>query len=215
MPSLVDERLGGWQSSRMEFAEVLARRRMVRNYTTDPVAADVLEVIAESALRAPSAGNSQAVAVVVVTDEALRAEIAGLADEDDYVSAGFDPWISRAPAHLVLLVSEKVYRDRYSEPDKLGPDGVPISWPVPYWWVDAGAAMMAILLAAVDNGLAAGFLGVHSVPELASIVDAPDGYTPIGVITVGHPAPDRRSSSLDRPRRPRSTVIHHEHWDRG
>ena len=32
---------------------------------------------------------------------------------------------------------------------------------MPYWWVDAGASMMLLLLAAVDEGLAAGFLGSH------------------------------------------------------
>ena len=135
-----------------------------------------------------------------------------LADEDAYVSKGFDPWISRAPAHLVIAVSEKVYRDRYAEPDKLGPDGQQLEWPIPYWWVDAGAALMAVLLATVEEGLAAGFLGFHSVPELARFLDMPSHYTPIGVVTVGYPAPDRRSASLDRPRRPRHEVIHRDRW---
>jgi len=196
----------------MEFSEVLARRRMVRNYTDESVPDDALDRIANSALRAPSAGNSRAVGVVVVTNQKVRADIAALADEASYVAAGFDPWISRAPAHIVISVSEKVYRDRYSEPDKLGPNGEQIEWPIPYWWVDAGAAMMAVLLAVVDEGLSAGFLGVHSVPELGSRLDLPTDQVPIGVVTVGHPAPDRRSTSLDRPGKPRAAVIHHNRW---
>lgn len=196
----------------MEFARVLARRRMVRNYTDAPVDEAALDRIADAALRAPSAGNSQAVAVVVVTDHDTRAGIARLAGKDAYVTRGFDPWISKAPAHIVIAVSEKVYRDRYAEPDKLGPDGRQIDWPIPYWWVDAGAALMAVLLATVDEELAAGFLGVHAVPDLAKFLDMPPHYTPIGVVTVGHPAPDRRSASLDRPRRPRREVIHRDRW---
>lgn len=199
----------------MDYSQVLARRRMVRNYTDQSVDDDALDRIAASALRAPSAGNSQAIGVVVVTDASVRREIAKLAGEDSYVSAGFDPWISRAPAHIVISVSEKIYRDRYSEPDKLGPDGQMIEWPIPYWWVDAGAALMAVLLAAVDEDLAAGFLGVHSVPDLASALRLPDEHTPIGVVTIGHPAPDRRSASLDRPRKAKDSVIHHDHWDEG
>lgn len=198
----------------MEFADVLARRRMVRNYTDETVDSDLLGRIADAAFRAPSAGNSQAIGVVIVTDAEKRAAIAEIANETAYVSAGFDPWISRAPAHIVVSVSEKVYHDRYQEPDKLGPDGE-INWPIPYWWVDAGAALMAVLLAAVDEGLAAGFLGVHSVPDLADLLALPDDHTPIGVVTVGHPAPDRRSGSLDRPKRPRDTVVHREGWSRG
>jgi FMN reductase [NAD(P)H] len=199
----------------MEFSSVLAARRMVRNYTSQDVEPVILEEIAGAALRAPSAGNSQAIAVVIVTDRERRSRIASLADEQSYVDRGFDPWISRAPAHLVIAVSEQIYRDRYAEPDKLGPKGEQIEWPVPYWWVDAGAALMAVLLAAVDQGLGAGFLGVHSIPDLSDLLDLPDHFHPIGVVTVGHPAPDRRSGSLDRPTRPTDTVIHRERWHEG
>lgn len=196
----------------MEFSEVLARRRMVRNYSHEPVEDAILDRVASAALRAPSAGNSQAIGVVVVTDAGKRHSIAEIADEPSYVEAGFDPWISGAPAHIVVSVSEKVYRDRYSEPDKLNPDGSEIEWPVPYWWVDAGAAMMAVLLAAVDDGLAAGFLGVHSVPDLSGLLGIPDHFHPIGVVTVGHPAPDRRSGSLDRPKKKPKDVVFFDGW---
>jgi nitroreductase len=195
----------------MEFSQVLAGRRMIRNYTEVGIDEEKLERVAAAALRAPSAGNSQAIAVVVVTDPDLRGRIAEIAGEASYVADGFDPWISRAPAHLVIAVSEKIYRDRYAEPDKLGPAGE-ISWPVPFWWIDAGAAMMAVLLAAVDEGLGAGFLGVHSLPDLADVLDIPEHFQPIGVVTLGHPAPDRRSGSLDRPKKTTDDVVFWERW---
>lgn len=186
---------------------------MVRNYTAEPVDEAAVRRVSEAALRAPSAGNSQAIGVVVITDQRTRARIAELADEPSYTAKGFDPWISRAPVHVVITVSEKTYRDRYSEPDKLGPSGETIDWPVPYWWVDAGAALMAVLLAAVDEGLAAGFLGVHSVPKLSRLLGVPAEHSPIGVVTLGHAAPDRRSSSLDRPRKTAEDLIHRDRWD--
>jgi nitroreductase len=194
----------------MEFREVLERRRMVRNYRDHPVEPETLARVAAAALRAPSAGNSQGVSVVVVTDQQRRREIAELADEAAYVAAGFDPWISRAPAHIVISISEQIYHDRYREPDKVDDQGKEIPWPVPYWWVDAGAAMMAVLLAAVDEGLAAGFLGVHSIPDLRELLEIPGELSPLGVITVGHPAPDRRSKSLDRGQRPLQETLHFE-----
>lgn len=197
----------------MEFSDVLRKRRMVRNYSDRPIDQDALDRVARSALRAPSAGNSQALGVVVVTDPEVRQAIARLASEETYVSAGFDPWISGSPAHIVISVSEKVYLDRYSEADKLGPNGERIEWPVPFWWIDAGAAMMAVLLAAVDEGLAAGFLGVHSLPDLADLLDLPGDQQPIGVITLGHPAPDRRSSSLERPPKRENVVVHQNRWE--
>ena len=185
---------------------------MVRNYDPRPMPREKLERIVDAGLRAPSAGNSQGVSFVVVTERSTREAVASLGGEAEYVSKGFDPWISAAPAHVVITVSEKIYRDRYSEPDKLRPDGSVIDWPVPYWWVDAGAALMAILLAAVDEGVAAGFLGVHALPDLGRLLQIPSDHTPIGVVTLGYPLPDRRSASLERGRRPRDSLVHFELW---
>lgn len=193
----------------MEFGEVLARRRMVRRHLPDPIDPVLLERIVQSGRRAPSAGNTQGQSFVVVTDPEGRRRIAELAGEPGFVERGFEPWLSTAPAFIVLCTSEDAYRRRYAETDK----GVDPSadWPVPWWWVDAGASMMAILLAAVDAGLSAGFLGAHAVPGLDVELGLPAEVTPVGVITIGRPAPDRRSSSLDRPAR--DDAIHRERWD--
>ena len=196
----------------MEFGEIVRRRRMVRNYTGEPVARDALERILDVARRAPSAGNTQGQSFVAITDEAVRRRVAELAGEQEYVDAGFDPWVSRAGALVVVCVSEQAYHDRYREPDKTDDEGNEIEWPVPFWWVDAGAAMMAILYAAVDEGLAAGFLGVHSIPELESELGIPSDVDPIGIVTIGHPAPDRRSGSLARGRKPASETVHWQRW---
>jgi nitroreductase len=58
--------------------------------------------------------------------------------------------------------------------------------------------MMLILLAAVDEGLAAGFLGTHNIEQLQQELGLEKGMVPIGVVTIGHPLPDRRSGSLKR-----------------
>ena len=198
----------------MEFQDVLRRRRMVRNYSPEPVSRESLERIVQASRKAPSAGFSQGTAFVVVTDEGLRQQIANVCDEGEYVAAGFDPWISRAPAHVIICISETAYHDRYREPDKVDEDGNEIEWPVPFWWIDAGAALMLVLLAAVDEGLAAGFLGVD-VADLQRVLEIPSAMVPIGVVTIGHPAPDRRSSSLKRGWRSDDRVIHWQTWDAG
>lgn len=197
-----------------DFYRLLRRRRMVRNYTDQSVDRDTIDRIVEAGRRGPSAGYSQGISFVVVTDRSIREEIARIADEAEYLAAGFEPWISRAPVHIVVNTSEEVYQARYREPDK-SPDGTGIDWPVPYWWVDAGAAMMLILLAAVAEGLAAGFLGTHAMPELKEALGLPDDVEPIGVVTIGHPAPDPRSGSRKRGRKPRSDTVHRQHWGGG
>ncbi len=195
----------------MEFYEAVRRRRMVRNYTGEPVDPAAVDRIVAAARKSPSAGFSQGVSYVVVTDPERRAGVARLAGEEHYVAQGFDPWVSAAPVHLVVCVSEEAYRARYREPDK-SPDGTEHTWPIPYWWVDAGAAMMVVLLAAVAEGLAAGFLGGHGTPELAAYLELPGDVVPIGIVTIGHPAPDRRSGSLRRGWKPDAEVVHRERW---
>lgn len=192
----------------MELSDVARRRRMVRNYSDEPVTADIIEQIVDSGVRAPSAGFSQGQRFVVVTDRNTRMAVARAAGEDAYVEQGFDPWISKAPVHIVICADRQAYVDRYNEPDKGGTE----DWDVPYWWVDAGASMMAILYAAVDEGLAAGFIGAHALDDLRSALGIPDDILIAGVVTIGHPAPDRRSGSLARGRTPSSEVVRWNRW---
>lgn len=196
----------------MEFREVVARRRMVRNFRPDPVDPAAVARIVDTARRGPSAGFTQGQYFVVITDDEARRALAAVADEESYVAKGMDPWISSAPVHIAVCTSQADYEKRYAEPDKSGPKGSQHEWPVPYWWVDAGAALMLVLLAAVDEGLSAGFFGVHRLEGLSSALGLPDDVMPIGVVTLGHPAPDRRSSSLDRGWRPSGEVVHAQRW---
>ena len=157
----------------MEFAEVVRRRRMVRHFADEPVERSVLERIAAAAQRTPSAGFSQGQRLVVVTDPERRRAVADAVEEGEYVEAGFDPWLSRCAAQFIPCVSEQVYHERYREPDKLDDEGDEIAWPTPYWWMDVGCTVMLVLLAAVDEGLAAGFAGAPTtstafVPPRAS-----------------------------------------------
>lgn len=196
----------------MDFSEVVRRRRMVRNYTEAGVDEAVVTRILDAARRAPSAGFSQGQRFVVVTDADTRRAVAAAGGEDDYVAAGFDPWLSRAPVHVVVCTRVADYEERYQEPDKAGsPDAA--DWEIPYWYVDAGAALMSLLLAAVDEGLAAGFAGIHSFDGIREVLGIPVDVTPIGVVTLGHPAPDRRSSSLERGHRDASEVVFRNRWD--
>lgn len=178
---------------------------MIRGYRPAPVDRDALDRIAAAVRAGPTAGNSQGVSVVVITDPAVRAAVAALAGENDYVGRGFGPWLSSAPAHLLICVEPEVYRARYAEPDK-----DPAALAVPWWWVDGGAALGLILLAAVDEGYAAGFLGVHRLGDIGGLLGIPDDVVVLGLVTVGVPSEGRRSSSLDRPRRRR---LHRERWE--
>ena len=201
----------------MELREILRRRRMVRNYLPDPVPAEVLERIVATVRRAPSGGFSQGQRLLVVTDPDTRAAIARLAGEEESVAEGFEPWISRAPVHVVVCTREEDYHERYRRPDKLQ-DGDEIAWPVPYWYVDAGAAMMLLLLAAIDEGLAAGVFGLldEQVGPLKELLGLPSDFRFVAVVTLGRAAPDPRWSAVTsratQRRRGLDELVRWERW---
>src|SRR5207237_1034315 len=87
------------------------------------------------------------------------------------------------------------YRERYRQPDKIDESGAEIEWPVPYWYVDAGKAAMLVLLAAIDEGLAAGVFGVPAerMEDFRALLGLPPEVAVVEVITIGHPAEDRVS----------------------
>lgn len=198
----------------MEFEEVVRRRRMVRHYREEGVSRQTVARILDTARRAPSAGFSQGHSFVVVTQQPLREAIARMAGEDAYVARGFAPWLSSAPVHVVVCVDEAAYDRRYGAGDKAA--SRPETWPVPYQLVDSGACLMLLLLAVVNEGLAAGFLGIHRLQGLGDLLRIPDGVVPIGLVTIGHPAPDRRSGSVAAGWRSLDDIAHWEGWtDRG
>ena len=193
----------------MEFSDVVRRRRMVRAYDpTRPVARAVVNELLEHATHAPSAGFSQGWRFLVLQSDAER-EAFWTATDPRGVP---DPWLAgmrTAPVLVVVFSDKKVYLDRYAEPDKGWADRDESRWPVPYWHIDTGMAALLILLGAVDRGLAACFFGIPEEhwPALRKAFVVPERLTPIGAISLGYRAQDRRSPSLRRGRRPLSEVV--------
>ncbi|MGE5274884.1 MAG: nitroreductase family protein [Verrucomicrobiota bacterium] len=200
----------------MDFAEILRHRKMVRNYTNEPVEREVVERIVARGRKAPSGGFSQGNRFVVVTDEKTRARIAELAQEPEYVKLGLDPWISRAPVHVVVAMREESYHERYRQPDKLDESGQEVEWRVPWWWVDAGKAITLLLLSAIDEGLGAGLFGLvgDDNDRLRELLGMPADLEVVGVVTLGHSAPETRDAGSRRkfPWKPLEEVVRWEHW---
>ena len=202
----------------MEFREVLQRRRSVRHYRDDPVPRAVLERITNAAVvRAPNAGFSQGLRLVVVTDPELRHRIATAASEDELAVHGRPRWKAAAPVHIVVLTREDDYHERYQRPDKLKiTGGREIEWPAPYWFVDAGAALMALMLAAIDEGLATAVFGVTDLQALREVLQLPEELSFVAVVTMGYPSgepvSERDTREFRQRRRPRSDVVRWERW---
>jgi nitroreductase len=196
----------------MEFRDVVSKRRMVRNFADKPVDPAIIDRILELTRHAPSAGFTQGQSFLVVTSPEKKKAIAATCDEEEYVQRGFAPFISKAPVLLIPCTSEAAYHRRYQEADKVNEDGSEIVWPVPYWFMDIGCAVMIALLAAIDEGLVSAFAGSHDLDGLRALLDIPAEVTPVGVISIGYRAPDIPSPSLKRGRKKEEEYIHRERW---
>ena len=203
----------------MDWTELVAQRRMCRDFRPDPVDRVVLERILDQARRVPSAGFSQGIDFLVLEGS----------DTERFWShtlpapqrAGFRwPGLLAAPVIVLPMADAGAYLERYSEPDK-APSGLGAgegAWPVPYWFIDTGMAAMALLYAVVNEGLGALFFGVFSnEAELLADLGVPAGKRPIGAIALGHPTDaasraGREGSPLRRPRRPFHEVVHYGSW---
>jgi nitroreductase len=199
----------------MEFDEVLRRRRMVRAYDPDrPVPAEIRDKLLRHAVRAPSAGFSQGWGFLVLEAPADR----DLFWDVSATSEIPDGWLTRmrtAPLVILVFANKAVYLDRYAQPDKGWTDRDEARWPVPYWDIDAGFAALLIHLTAVDEGLGSCFIGLpaESIPDVKATFGVPEDFNPIGALTVGYRAPDKRSPSLRRGHRPMDEVVHHGRWN--
>jgi nitroreductase len=199
----------------MELSEVIRRRHMTRNFTGRPLGSGLVDQLLERALRAPSAGNTQGREFVVLegpeqtarywdatTDPAWRAR-----------SARFDR-LSRAPVVVLPFTDPDSYAARYREPDKLRSDQEEVAWVVPFWFVDAGFAVMTLLLGAAEAGIGAAFLGNFRGEEaLRTELGVPDRLRWLGAVLLGEAGePDPPSSSSTRPRRTLADSVHRDGW---
>jgi nitroreductase len=190
---------------------------MVRAFRSWPVPAPTVDRLIDLARRAPSAGNTQPWSFVIL-EGGDTAKLWDVTLPPDRRARFRWQGLLDAPVVLVPLISPAAYARRYSEEDKSAtPLGTAAdAWPVPYWWVDGGMAVHALLLAAVDEGLGALFFGLFDHER--AVLDAlgvPHDWRALGAVAMGWPAPDEPGRSAGRPRPPLAAVTHRGGWQSG
>jgi len=197
----------------VEFQDVVRRRRMVRRYADQALPDGLADDLAAVALRAPSAGFTQGVSLLVLESAAERDRF-WTAVEPEGPATAWARSLRTAPLLILLWTNQTAYVDRYAEPDKGWTDRDESHWTAPYWYIDTGMAALLMLQTVVDEGLGACLFGppAEKVGRLKKEFGVPDGFDPIGVISIGYRAPDKRSPSLKRGRRGTTEVVHRGHW---
>jgi nitroreductase len=158
----------------------IVQRRSIRKYTDEPVSAEDIHTLLQSAMAAPSASNRQPWEFIVVTEEQVLKKLrSGLV-------------FGRYRSPLVIVVCGNMRR----------------AWPGPardFWIQDCSAAAENILLAATGLGLGTVWIGVHPIKPLERIVSTilslPEHIIPLCAIHVGHPTKAKRPRTQYNPRK--------------
>lgn len=188
---------------------------MCRDFDPRPVRAEVVDRLLDLARRAPSAGNTQGVAFVLLEGPDQTAAFWRLCADPQWLARPDHPGLLRAPVVVLPLHSEAAYRARYAEADKAAAGLAEAPWPVPFWVVDCAFATMSLLLGAADEGLGALFFGLRGDRgALLAALGVPAGWDAIGAIALGWPAAGERpsGSAATRPRKPLQEVVHRGGW---
>jgi len=184
----------------VDLRDLLARRRMVRSFDATPVDATWLEGLCADALRAPTAGNAAGVRMHVVSADRIGDYFEAATDAQWRGSSRRYAGLARAGAAVIVTARVDDYLRRYAEPDKAA-SGLDErdAWPVPYWYVDAAMATMALLLLLEESDWQAALWGNfrHSTRVLAWIGAGDEEL--VATVLIGHDdGADRPTSSRGR-----------------
>ncbi|WP_323742355.1 nitroreductase family protein [Nocardioides islandensis] len=202
----------------MEFQDVVRRRKMVRDYATDPVDPAIVDRALHNAVRAPNAGFSQGWGFLVLDQpEDVRRYWELTADPDELAEP--DEWLTgmmHAPVIVIPCSSRHAYLKRYALPDKGWTDEDEKRWPVPFWHIDTGMATLLILQTVTDEGLGACYFGIppEKVAGVRAAYGVPETFDPIGAVTIGHrvASDGAPGSPSTRPRKRQDDVVHRGRW---
>ena len=199
---------------KLELKDVIARRRMCRSFLEGPVDPDALERALEMATHAPSAGNTQGWAFVVL--EGVETALFWQHEaESSWLAHPSHPGLLNAPVIVLPLASKLSYLERYSEPDK-AKVGARARGGL------GGSLLVGRHLFCHDAPVArfgsggprhAVFRLQRPAGPLLRALGVPGGWEPLGAVAIGWPSSDDKpSTSASRPRKPLAEVVHRGRW---
>ncbi len=152
----------------MNILKAVKERRSIRNFHRKDIPEDIIDMLIDALIWAPSAGNLQARKFYFVKDTALKREIASAA-----LSQSF---IAEAPLVIVGCTDSRI-SGRYGE------RGVTL-----YSIQDVAASIMGMMLVAHENGLGTVWVGAFREVELSRVLKLPDNLRPVAIVPVGYPS---------------------------
>ena len=172
----------------METFEAILTRRSVRAYRKDPVSKELLDTILLAATAAPSGGNRQPWAFIVICD---RRRLQGL--------VSLSPGLSSEPGAIIAICLDETRATKTEDGDAES-----------MVWMDLGAAMENILLVAHDQGLGACAIGSFHEQGVRELLRLPSKLKLALLVSIGIPT---RVPTGPKKRPPEEMIFFEEYGD--
>lgn len=179
-------------------SDTLNQRRTIRKYTDQPISAEVMNRLLQTAAQASNTGNMQAYSVVVTTDNEIKQQLS---------PAHFNqPMITQAPAVLTFCADFNRFsqwcKQRNADP---GYDNLQSFMATA---IDAMIFAQTFAVATEREGLGICYLGTttYNAAEIIDVLGLPTLVVPITTITVGYPAENPPLTD----RLPLEAIVHNE-----
>jgi nitroreductase len=178
----------------MDFTEVIAARKSVRNYSNKPVDNETIMKCLEAARAAPSWANKQCWQFIVVTEK----------DKIEKLSSTINFWLKDAPAVVVAC----------GDPLKSG-----FKNDQHYYLVDVAIALEHFVLAATNEGLGTCWMGGFDEEIVKSLLGTPSEIKVVALTPIGYPSGDDGLFSKaiktivgSKKRKTIEEMVHSEKW---
>ncbi|HPH96398.1 MAG TPA: nitroreductase family protein [Anaerolineaceae bacterium] len=175
----------------------ISERRSIRKYENRPIEPEKIALLLESARLAPSGNNAQPFHLIVITDEAVRAKVAEISHNQQ--------WMRQAPLFIACVAD---LRARITDCEGTLVDENSPEMDVKRVIRDTAIAAEHIVLQAEHLGLGTCWIGWFIQAEIKALLNIPQDKFVVTVLTVGYPA----EHPSPRPRKTLEELVHHEGW---
>lgn len=192
--------------------EVINNRVSLRRYANKPITDEDLNIILQSAMRAPTAGNMMNYSMLVIRDEDKKQKLSVTCDNQ--------PFIAKAPVVLIFLADmERLYNYfEYSNVDEL-PNRTNLEHNEPgladlfLATSDALIAAQNAVIAAESMGIGSCYIGdiVENYEIHKEMFNLPDRVFPITMLTLGY-YPEENYKRIKRSRFDQKYIVFNEEY---
>lgn len=194
----------GMLAAACAFRDTLRLRRTVRDFSAEPVPAEVIDLAIDAARSAPSGANLQPWTFVVVTDPQVKREIRVAAEKEEYENYNGrmpEEWLrALAPLqtdwHKEFLEIAPLLIVVFKEDYGIAPDGRHVT----HYYVNESVGIACGFLLAALN--AAGLATLTHTPSpmgfLRQILGRPRNEKPFLLIPVGYPVEGCRVPDIEK-----------------